>query len=416
MPYQRTPRGAGVKSSRAWLLVLPALLAGLGGGGSSASASPRETEGELRVRVLLFREPSRVIIEGEGDRRVEIVAVSGGLRVNGGAPVVSWSGGGAGVLTVRGWRVRGVLRVLRTEEGLAVVNELPIEAYLAGTLAREMYAGWSSEALRAQAVASRTYALYQCRLRRRESYDVVSGTNSQVYGGLESEVPRVLAAVEATRGEILTHRGSPVLAAFHSASGGRTASAEEVWGDARPYLQSIVVDDEWDSPNTYWRVRIGGTTLGRALAALGKIRTETRWDRETSLVVNRVSILTCEHRAGPAPTVTSPVLAAGDLPTPAPGGRGGSPPHIDHHGGGSTGPAHLSSPLRTTSCHWIGMIPDSKGPSRGYLHGAPHFGDQGASASGLGVLPGARAGVPIAHSPGRCSAASVWLPAACRGP
>jgi len=258
-----------VKSSRAWLLVLPALLAGLGGGGSSASASPRETEGELRVRVLLFREPSRVIIEGEGDRRVEIVAVSGGLRVNGGAPVVSWSGGGAGVLTVRGWRVRGVLRVLRTEEGLAVVNELPIEAYLAGTLAREMYAGWSPEALRAQAVASRTYALYQRGLRRREIYDVVSGTSSQVYGGIESEVPRVTAAVEATRGEILSHRGSPILAAFHSASGGRTASAEEVWGEARPYLPSVSVDDEWDSPSTYWRVRVSGTTLGRAVAALG---------------------------------------------------------------------------------------------------------------------------------------------------
>jgi stage II sporulation protein D len=258
-----------VKSSRAWLLALPALLAGLGGGDCSASASPREAEGEPRVRVLLFREPSRVIVSGEGDRRVEVVAVPGGVRANGGKPVASWSGGGAGVLTVRGWRVRGVLRVLRTEEGLAVVNELPIEAYLAGTLAKEMYAGWSPEALRAQAVASRTYALYQCRLRRRESYDVVSGTNSQVYGGLESEVPRVLAAVEATRGEILTHRGSPVLAAFHSASGGRTASAEEVWGEARSYLSSVPVDDEWDSPDTYWRVRISGTTLGRAVAALG---------------------------------------------------------------------------------------------------------------------------------------------------
>jgi len=258
-----------VKSSCGWLLVLPALLAGLGGGGSSASASPREAEGEPRVRVLLFREPSRVIVEGEGDRRVEIVAVLGGVRANGGTPVGSWSGGGVGVLTVREWRVRGVLRVLRTEEGLAVVNELPIEAYLAGTLAKEMYAGWSSEALRAQAVASRTYALHQCGLHRREIYDVVSGTTSQVYGGFEFEVPRVLAAVESTRGEILTHRGSPILAAFHSASGGRTASAEEVWGEARPYLSSVSVDDEWDSPNTYWRVRVSGSTLGRAVAALG---------------------------------------------------------------------------------------------------------------------------------------------------
>ncbi len=77
-------------------------------------------------------------------------------------------------------------------------------------------------------------------------------------------------AVAATRGEVLTWRGEPILAAFHSASGGRTASASEVWGQELPYLRSLPVPHEEDSPDTYWRARVTGTTLGRALAPLGR--------------------------------------------------------------------------------------------------------------------------------------------------
>ena len=76
--------------------------------------------------------------------------------------------------------------------------------------------------------------------------------------------------MRATRGEVLVHSGAAILAAFHSASGGRTASAEEVWGQAVPYLVSLDVVDEEDSPDTYWRARVPGPTLVRALGALGQ--------------------------------------------------------------------------------------------------------------------------------------------------
>jgi stage II sporulation protein D len=75
--------------------------------------------------------------------------------------------------------------------------------------------------------------------------------------------------VRGTRGELLVYRGEPILAAFHSASGGQTASAEEVWGRALPYLVSRPVPDEEDSPDTYWRASVSRTTLGRALEPLG---------------------------------------------------------------------------------------------------------------------------------------------------
>jgi stage II sporulation protein D len=86
---------------------------------------------------------------------------------------------------------------------------------------------------------------------------------------VDAESPAVLAAIEATRGEYLSWRSQPILAVFHSASGGQTASSEEVWGRAAPYLVSLPVENEEDSPDTYWRASVSGTTLARALARLG---------------------------------------------------------------------------------------------------------------------------------------------------
>jgi stage II sporulation protein D len=90
-----------------------------------------------------------------------------------------------------------------------------------------------------------------------------------VYGGVRAENAAVARAVADTRSEVLTWNGEPILAAFHSASGGRTASAAEVWGGSLPYLRSVAVDGEEVSPDTYWRVRLSRTDLERALAPLG---------------------------------------------------------------------------------------------------------------------------------------------------
>jgi stage II sporulation protein D len=123
-------------------------------------------------------------------------------------------------------------------------------------------------------VASRTYALHEA-LKQRDleperPWHLSATTRSQVYTGMTAESPAVEEALEATRGEILTHEGAPILAAFHSSSGGRTASAEEVWGEARDYLVSVPVEDEWDSPDSYWRAPVSRTTLGRAVAAVAE--------------------------------------------------------------------------------------------------------------------------------------------------
>jgi stage II sporulation protein D len=150
-----------------------------------------------------------------------------------------------------------------------VVNRVPIEHYVAGTLGREVYPSWAKEMLKAQAVVTRTYAIYHAAARGEEVWDVTGDTRSQVYGGIDAEVPSVVAATRSTRGQWLAWRDEPILAAFHSASGGRTASAEEVWGGSLPYLVSIEVEDEEDSPDTYWRTALSGTRMSRALAPFG---------------------------------------------------------------------------------------------------------------------------------------------------
>jgi stage II sporulation protein D len=130
--------------------------------------------------------------------------------------------------------------------------------------------GFGDAVLRAQAVAIRTYALHHRSAPRSANYHVEAGTGSQVYLGLDGESRAARAAVDATRGQILTFGGEPILAAFHSAAGGRTATAAEVWGREVPYLVSVGVPGEEDSPDTYWRAPFSTAELGDAFAAAGK--------------------------------------------------------------------------------------------------------------------------------------------------
>jgi len=235
--------------------------------GSPAAAA------EPVVRVLLYQGAGPVRIQPPGGAgAVEIAAAGGALRVDE-ARMERWTHERTGISTWNGMRVRGRVEVLPSKAGLAVVNAVPLEDYVAGTLGREMFTSWQPAALRAQAVVSRTYALHQQARRHRggeRAYDVEAGTASQVYGGVDAETASVRDAVERTGGQILTYRGEPILAVFHSASGGRTASAEEAWGRPVPYLRSVSVEDEDDSPATYWRAAITHTTLVRALEAAGQ--------------------------------------------------------------------------------------------------------------------------------------------------
>jgi len=248
-------------------LLAAALAAWLGAAGAGVARAD-VAAGEPQIRVLLLESSKGVQVGPEAGPLTTLEPVAGGLRAGSRSVGPVWRLGGE-LLRVDRIRVRGRVEVRRVPGGLQVVNRAPLEHYVAGTLGRETYPGWEAETYKAQAVATRTYALHEAARHADGPFDVEGGTGGQVYGGVDAESSQAVAAAAATRGEYLAWRGQPILAVFHSASGGRTASAEEVWGQALPYLVSVPVEHEEDSPDTYWRASVSRTTLGRALVPLG---------------------------------------------------------------------------------------------------------------------------------------------------
>jgi stage II sporulation protein D len=158
-------------------------------------------------------------------------------------------------------RYRGLVRVLPDGDRLQAVNLLGLEHYLASVVGSEMPASWPAEALRAQAVAARTYALAQ---RKPEApFDLRSTVASQVYRGTEAETDSTRSAVAATRSLVLSHGGSLIDAVFHSSSGGSTENSGELWNRQLPYLVSVPDQDKL-SPWHQWSVRFEPEQLRRA--------------------------------------------------------------------------------------------------------------------------------------------------------
>lgn len=235
----------------------------LAGSDAAAQGAP-----EVRVLLLESREPIEVRSPASV-HRIALARKTLDLVVDGRPSGRVWRPMREGPWQVGARRYRGRLE-LRAEPGrILVLNHVALEDYVVATVGGEMPASWPDQALRAQAVATRTYALHQRERRRGEPWDVQASELSQVYRGIESESTPTRRAAEATRGEILTHAGRPILAAFHSTAGGRTASAAEVWGRSLPYLGSVDVEYEEDAPFTYWRTVPPPEALNGAIAALG---------------------------------------------------------------------------------------------------------------------------------------------------
>lgn len=166
------------------------------------------------------------------------------FRVNGDAKwMVSTSAPSTIQVTERyGRAYRGDMEVSVHKDKLALVNEVPLEEYLVSVVGGEVYAEWPLEALKAQAVAARTFALYQND--KFEIANVVDTTLSQAYFGVEKEHDNIRKAVEATAGEVLMQDGKLIEAIFHSNAGGKTADPSEIWGGDYGYFQVVDSPDE----------------------------------------------------------------------------------------------------------------------------------------------------------------------------
>jgi stage II sporulation protein D len=187
---------------------------------------------------------------------IEPVASAGILDLSAQAPA----------LQVGQRRYRGRMQVLVRPEGLQLINHVPLESYLASVVGSEMPASWPQQALRAQAVAARTYALKG--RRPAATFDLQATVASQMYRGLEAETPSTREAVQATRGQVLTYGTGLIDAVFHSSSGGSTESSGDLWAQQLPYLVSVP-DFDQDSPVRSWRQPLDPLLLLKAFPETG---------------------------------------------------------------------------------------------------------------------------------------------------
>jgi stage II sporulation protein D len=146
-------------------------------------------------------------------------------------------------LRVDGKAYRGTVLLRPAARGVTVVNVVDLENYLLGVVPHEIGRNRppeEREAVKAQAIAARTYTIRHMGRRSDLGFDVYATVQDQVYGGADSEDPVSTAAVLATRGEIIVYDGEPIEAYYHSTCGGHTAALEEVWvGEPRPYLRPV---------------------------------------------------------------------------------------------------------------------------------------------------------------------------------
>ncbi|MBI5149303.1 MAG: SpoIID/LytB domain-containing protein [Candidatus Omnitrophica bacterium] len=150
-------------------------------------------------------------------------------------------------------RYRGTISIIqKPNQKFLVVNVIEMEQYIKGVLYHEVSHRWPMEAMKAQAVAARTYALYQMRRNKNADYDVTGDIYSQVYGGKSAERFRTNIAVNRTEGQVLVYKNKILPAYFHASCGGHTENARNIWGHDLPPLYGVQCPFCRLEPNFNW--------------------------------------------------------------------------------------------------------------------------------------------------------------------
>ena len=165
-------------------------------------------------------------------------------------------------------RYSGKINIVFRDNKMLVINIVGIENYLNSVVGSEMPHKWHLEALKAQAIASRTYALKK---KDNGLYDIDSTQNDQVYNGLESSTFKTRRAVRATRSLVIIHKNKLINALFHSSSGGMTENSEDVWSDPYPYLVTVK-DFDQKNPKFKWNKEVSKSELQEIFPLIGGIQ------------------------------------------------------------------------------------------------------------------------------------------------
>lgn len=246
-----------------------------------ASVSDRQSEWELRCEDGRVR-ARRAEGEGVGQSSLDLPE-----------PVIIQSP--AGFLRYKGRPYREELQIYSAGSLCEVVNQLDLEKYLEGLVNAEFNSRWSEEAIGAQVVAARTYAVFQIRQARMEDqrYDVDSSTYDQVYDGSLREDPRASRIVNKTRGWILTVNTSkglePLKAYYHSNCGGVTELPEKVWGTSNLGFRRVADPYCQHSPHAHWSFDLSATQVVEALRRAGRSdQTDfAQWPKDWKQLLNQ---------------------------------------------------------------------------------------------------------------------------------
>ncbi|MEH2335810.1 SpoIID/LytB domain-containing protein [Nostoc sp.] len=200
--------------------------------------------------------------------------------IPGGVALDKWQSGlfwieptGKGFVYIGDRWYRGRTLVVPTEKGLTAVNWVDDQEYLYSVLGGEMDASWPQEALKAQAIAARTYALYEREKQRNNPiYDLGNTPDRwQIYKGVISEAPATYAAVDSTLGQVLTYKNRIILSVFHACSGGHTENVEDVWGSNEPYLRAVQ-DYDQNIRECNWVKTFSPTEISAKFPEVGNVK------------------------------------------------------------------------------------------------------------------------------------------------
>jgi stage II sporulation protein D len=193
------------------------------------------------------------------------------------------------------WSVRGPLEIQSLPSGLAVINQIGLETYVAGVVSGEVSPKWPLEALKAQAVAARTYVLYKQVENQQQPFDVFASVLDQVYHGHAARAESVLRAVAETKGHVVTYDRRPIYAAYSSTAAGPTEDALYVWALNLPYLKGVNCPFDEQAPRYDWRTSFTFEFLEQQLRkegfAVGTVATLTPYAFTPSGRVDRVRLL-----------------------------------------------------------------------------------------------------------------------------
>jgi stage II sporulation protein D len=243
----------------------------------------------VELRVAVEQQADAIIIGSSTPATVSDAGGQGIGQLADGRPVTIQSEGGT--LRLADWRgqgfwvepsgdgfifiddswYRGKVLLVPVDGKVTAINWVDLEAYLYSVLGSEMHANWPQEALKAQAVAARSFALYRRERGASNIYDVGANTGYQVYKGLATESPATQAAVHATKGQVLTYGNRVIEAVFHASSGGYTENVEDIWQRPVPYLRSVP-DFDQSAPVFRWSETFSTDQFQKRVVGIGRLQ------------------------------------------------------------------------------------------------------------------------------------------------